>query len=151
MRIAAAILAAVVLTAAAPPPSAASPLAASKSGPATEADLAGALLTTARVTAPRRAVCGAPGANGEIVVCGADHGERWRVPSTTDSDPESHQATNTGVPQAPGLSSLPDCRHHCIGFGGAPPPLYVIDLRRMPAAPEGSDADLIAKGELSER
>ena len=115
------------------------------------ADLAGALLTTARVTRPRRGACGEPGANGEIVVCGADHGERWRVPSTTDSDPESHQATNTGVPRAPNVSPLPDCRRRCIGFGKAPAPLYIIDLRKMPEAPAGSDADRVARGEIPER
>lgn len=135
---------------AAPPPPQA-PAAAPATPPVAEPDLAGALLTTARVTRPRRAACGEPGANGEIVVCGADHGEQWRVPSTADSDPESRQGTDTGVPQAPNVSSLPDCRHRCIGFGKAPPPLYIIDLRKMPEAPVGSDADRIAKGELSER
>lgn len=146
MRIVAAGLMAVVLTGAAPPP-AVPPMAPA----ATEADLAGALLTTARVTRPKRATCGEPGPGGEIVVCGADHGEQWRVPSIADSDPELRQGTDNGVPQAPNVSSLPDCRHHCIGFGKAPPPLYIIDLRKMPEAPVGSDADRIAKGEISER
>lgn len=116
-----------------------------------DAALAGSLLTTARVTRPRRAACGEPGKGGEIVVCGADHGEQWRVPSTADSDPESRQGTDNGVVRAPNVSSLPDCRHGCKGFGKAPPPLYIIDLRKMPEAPAGSDADRIAKGEISER
>lgn len=122
-----------------------------EAAPPADAVVAGALMTTARVSRPRRAACGEPGPGGEIVVCGADHGEQWRVPSTTDSDRGSHQAMDTGVPAAPNVSSLPDCRRGCLGFGKAPPPLYIIDLRKMPEAPAGSDADRIAKGELSER
>lgn len=140
-----------ILAAAAPPPTATKPAGQAESPAPADADLAGSLLTTARATRPRREVCGEAQQGGEIVVCGADHGERWRVPSTADSDPESRQGTNNGVPRAPSVSSLPDCRHGCIGLGKAPPPLYIIDLRKMPEAPAGSDADRIAKGELSER
>ena len=38
----------------------------------------------------------------------------------------------------------------CRGnVGGAPPPVYYVDLDSLPAPPEGSDADKIAKGEMA--
>lgn len=104
------------------------------------------------VTVPRRTRCGTTDGRGEIVVCGADHGEDVRVPSTADSDPNSKEGQNTGIPQAPSVSGLPDCRKtKCHGFGRAPPRIYVIDMKSIPEAPKGSDADKVAKGEISDR
>ena len=104
------------------------------------------------VTVPHRTRCGTTSPTGEIVVCGADHGEDVRVPSTADSDPNSREGQNTGIPQAPSVSGLPDCRKtKCHGFGRAPPMIYVIDLKSIPEAPKGSDADKVAKGEISDR
>lgn len=95
----------------------------------------------------RRAACAEARRQGEIVVCGADRGEQWRVPSTADSDPTSRQATDNGVARAPGVGSLPDCSRGCVGFGRVPPPVYVVDFTKLPEAPAGSDADRIARGE----
>lgn len=104
------------------------------------------------VTVPRRTRCGTTDGRGEIVVCGADHGEDVRVPSTADSDPNSKEGQDTGIPQAPSVSGLPDCRKtKCHGFGRAPPRIYVIDMKSIPEAPKGSDADKVAKGEISDR
>ena len=97
--------------------------------------------------------CGLPDPTGAIVVC-ADRGEDLRVLSTAESDPasaESRHALDNGVPRAPNVSGLPDCSRGCIGVGRAPPPVYLIDLSAIPEAPEGSDADKVAKGEISGR
>ncbi|MEY4159689.1 MAG: hypothetical protein RLZZ136_310 [Pseudomonadota bacterium] len=104
------------------------------------------------ITAQRRSArCGAASNGGEIVVCGSDHGEDIRVPSTSDSDRASHDALNTGVPHAPNVSGLPDCSRGCIGMGNAPPIIYVIDVKALPEAPKGSDAEKVANGEISDR
>jgi hypothetical protein len=105
------------------------------------------MITTQR----RSARCGASSGNGDIVVCGSDHGEDIRVPSTSDSDRTSHDALNTGVPHAPNVSGLPDCSRGCLGLGKAPPIIYVIDVKALPEAPRGSDAEKVANGEISDR
>ncbi|HEX4847497.1 MAG TPA: hypothetical protein VFV30_05100 [Novosphingobium sp.] len=90
---------------------------------------------------------------GEIVVC-VDRGEDLRVPTTAESDPDSlaaRRALNNGVPRAPAFSRSCKGQPGCITGGWAPPPIYVIDPAALPEAPEGSDADKIAKGELSDR
>ena len=89
--------------------------------------------------------------SGEIVVC-IDRGEDLRVPSTAESDPSSlaaRRALNNGIPRAPQLDRG-SCKGQpgCVVGGWAPPPIYVIDPAALPQAPEGSDADRIAKGEL---
>ena len=92
--------------------------------------------------------------SGEIVVC-IDRGEDLRVPSTAESDPSSlaaRRALNNGIPRAPQLDRG-SCKGQpgCVVGGWAPPPIYVIDPTALPQAPEGSDADRIAKGELPDR
>jgi hypothetical protein len=101
--------------------------------------------------ARRNQRCGLENGKGEIVVCAADHGEDVRVPSTTDSDPGSREAQNTGMPHAPNVSGLPGCARGCIGLGKGPPPVYIIDLKDIPDAPKGSDAEKVANGEISDR
>lgn len=89
----------------------------------------------------------------EIVVC-ADHGEDQRVPSTAESDPDSRaarKALDGNIPSAPFVGSI-RCRKGADGVcrgnvGGTPAPAYYIDVTALPAAPEGSDADRISKGE----
>ncbi len=100
--------------------------------------------------APRRR-CESSGDADAIVVCAPDRGEDQRVPSTADSDPASLEARrelNNGVPRAPQLDRG-SCRGQagCMVGGWAPPPVYVIDVKAIPEAPEGSEADLIARGE----
>lgn len=103
------------------------------------------------VTTQRKKRCGTTSEDGTIVVCGRDNGEDVRVPSTTDSDPSSKEAQNTGIPRAPNVSGLPDCSRGCIGIGKAPPKVYIIDLKAIPEAPKDSDADKVAKGEIRDR
>ena len=90
----------------------------------------------------------------EIVVC-VDRGEDLRVPSTAESDPNSREARrylDNGVPRAPQLDRG-SCKGQpgCVAGGWAPPPIYEVDVSQLPQAPEGSDADLVAKGELAPR
>lgn len=87
---------------------------------------------------------------GEIVVC-VDRGEDLRVPSTAEADPNSREARHIRdgeVLRAPQLDRG-SCRGQpgCVVGGWAPPPVSV-DVSQLPQAPEGSDADRIAKGEL---
>jgi hypothetical protein len=90
------------------------------------------------------------GANsGDIVVCARKPGDsaQFRVKSTAELDPKSRQNLYDGLPRGPDISGLPDCSSGCMRMGRNPPPIHLIDLSKIPEAPEGSDADRIAKGE----
>ena len=102
--------------------------------------------------APRRRCESDSSDDDAIVVCAPDRGEDQRVPSTAETDPNSLAARlylDNGVPRAPQLDRG-SCKGQpgCIVGGWAPPPVYYIDLKAIPEAPEGSDADKIAKGEM---
>jgi hypothetical protein len=94
-----------------------------------------------------------PAEAGEIVVCGNDTPDQ-RMPSTAQSDPNSREARRAldgNIPSAPNVAYI-KCKKGADGvcrgnFGGAPPPVYYVDVSALPQAPEGSDADKIAKGE----
>lgn len=98
--------------------------------------------------------CGSQDKNGEIVVCAPDDGKQWRVPSTSESDPNSRQATRTGMPRAPQLDRG-SCKGKgqvgCIGLGGRAREIYMIDLKSIPETPKGSDAEKVANGEMADR
>jgi hypothetical protein len=100
---------------------------------------------------PPKKSCAA-GSEGEIVVCAQTDSSRYRVPSTADSDPRSRAALRTGMPAPPQLDRG-SCKGQpgCFVGGYAPPPIYYIDLKAIPEAPEGSDADLVARGEKDAR
>lgn len=88
-----------------------------------------------------------PAEAGEIVVCGNDTPDQ-RVPSTAETDPNSRaarRALDGNIPSAPQFDHgyCAKCPH----FGRVPPPVYYVDIKALPEAPEGSDADKIAKGE----
>ena len=99
-----------------------------------------------------RAAC-RPKVGDEIVVC-ADHGEDQRVASTAESDPSSRaarKALDGNIPSAPDVAYI-RCRKGADGvcqgnFGGAPAPVYYVDVTKLPAPPAGSDAEAIANGE----
>jgi len=94
-----------------------------------------------------------PAEAGEIVVC-ANGTPDQRVPSTADSDPNSREARRAldgNIPSPPNVAYI-QCKRGADGvcrgnIGGAPAPVYYIDVKALPQAPEGSDADKIAKGE----
>ena len=76
----------------------------------------------------------------EIVVC-AEHEDpaKQYVPSDADSgDPDD------GVPRAPDVTGLPSGG---MRIGKTPRHPLIIDLKSIPEAPPGSDADKIARGE----
>ena len=82
-----------------------------------------------------------PSTGDEIVVC-AYRGEDQRLP-----DPGTN--TDTGIPQAPGLGprDIGGVKISGCFLQKCPKPLYLLDVAALPQSPDGSDADLIAKGE----
>ncbi|MXO75193.1 hypothetical protein GRI40_08185 [Altererythrobacter aerius] len=96
-----------------------------------------------------RPECPPPKPGDEIVVCGqTEDMSKYRVQSSGDLDPAGAGATDT-IPRAPEVGTaypgvvvasgcfIPPC----------PPPMPVlIDLKAIPEAPPGSDADRVAKG-----
>jgi len=90
----------------------------------------------------------------EIVVCGQEEQDssQFRVKSSRELDPNSPDALRDGVPRAPDVAGdgifkgKATMGKLCLMAGCPPPPAYMIDLKDLPDAPEGSDADLIAKG-----
>jgi len=84
--------------------------------------------------------------NNTIVVCAPDTSARYRVPPSSE-DSGSRGGTRGGGLTPPDMYGGPPCTGVCIHGGYAPPPVYYIDLSKIPEAPPGSDADKIAKGE----
>jgi hypothetical protein len=87
----------------------------------------------------KAAQCAAPSGD-EIVVC-VEHEDpaKQYVPSDTDNgDPDD------GIPHAPDVSGLPSGG---MRIGKTPRHPLVIDLKAIPEAPPGSDADKIAHGD----
>jgi hypothetical protein len=86
--------------------------------------------------------------SGEIVVC-REVGEKGKVPATgSREETQKRYAEETalkGAPRAPEMFGIPD-NGKGIGFGGVPPPVYIVDFEVLPTAPAGSDADRIARG-----
>jgi hypothetical protein len=91
--------------------------------------------------------CAQPERRGDIIVCGRRPDEQ-RVPSTGESDPESRQALDDGRLHTPDVAGGGIFKGKAtMSFGKAAVP-YMIDLSSIPEAPEGSDADKIARGEM---
>ncbi len=91
-----------------------------------------------------------PGSD-EIVVC-VDRGEDQQI-EDGPPDPntlEGRRELNNGVPRAPQFDRG-SCRGKpgCITGGYAPPPVYYVDVTKLPEAPPGSDADQIAKDDAA--
>lgn len=90
--------------------------------------------------------------SGEIVVCRqiGDSGENSLSGSRDAAQKRYAEETAfKGSPRAPNFSN--DCRAQgnpfgCIGLGGIPEAAIFIDVEALPQAPEGSDADRIARG-----
>ncbi|KPL68972.1 hypothetical protein SZ64_13200 [Erythrobacter sp. SG61-1L] len=100
---------------------------------------------------PPRRNCSKPAeqqSDSEIVVCARKVDDsQFRVKSTSELDPNSKDATNDGLPRAPDVAGDGIFKGKGISLGGTPDPAYMIDFKLLPDAPEGSDADKIAKGE----
>lgn len=85
----------------------------------------------------------------EIVVCAEEEEDQsqFRVQSSADLDPEGKQALNDGLPRAPDVSGDGIFKGDgLLKFGSVAPPAIMFDISALPEAPEGSDADKIAKG-----
>ena len=90
-----------------------------------------------------------PASGDEIVVC-ADHGNDQHVASTAETDPDSREARRAldgGIPRAPQFDRGYCAK--CAHFGKVPPPVYYVDVTKLPAPPAGSEAEQIANGELA--
>ena len=96
----------------------------------------------------KRCALGAVDAS-EIMVCAPRDPDKQRYPGRETLD--SVASTYDGVPRAPNFAK-PSCKGKpgCVSFGKVPPPMIFIDVKALPEAPAGSDADLIAKGEMAQ-
>lgn len=105
-------------------------------------------------SAPDEPACpgGTEGGDNDIVVCAREDSTQWRVRSSRETDPLSREALRDGLPRTPQLDRG-SCKGQpgCMVGGWAPPPVYYIDLKAIPEAPAGSDADKVAKGEMADR
>jgi hypothetical protein len=110
-------------------------------------------LTQKRQTDLRDKRCFLPAeVRNEIVVCAPLDPDRDRYPGRETL--ESVQSTKDGLPRAPDLApKYPGVvvARGCFIPPCPPPAMVFIDVKALPEAPEGSDADLIAKGEKKER
>ncbi len=100
-----------------------------------------------------RKACQAQDKQGDIVVCAPADSKEFRVQSSAELDPNSRASLRTGVPRAPKLDGEPcDIKKiTCFGFGRKRDPMYFVDLDSIPPTPEGSDAEKVANGEMSDR
>ncbi|GAA4046215.1 hypothetical protein GCM10022213_16960 [Parerythrobacter jejuensis] len=99
---------------------------------------------------PKRVECDDPIGN-EIVVCAElEEQSQFRVRSSLDEGDDSHLKWEGDPPNVagPGIFTGKATVSGCIkGVNCPPPPVYYFDITALPEAPEGSDADKIAKGE----
>ena len=87
----------------------------------------------------------------EIVVCAPRDPEKERFPGRETLD--SVKSTYDGIPRAPDLRPVypgPVVARGCFIPPCPPPKMIFIDVKALPEAPAGSDADLIAKGEMAQ-
>ncbi|TCM18734.1 hypothetical protein EDF56_104266 [Novosphingobium sp. PhB165] len=99
---------------------------------------------------PTHRACSREGRPGEIVVCAPDE-EKFRVQSSAESDPTGPAGTNDGRLHPPNFEKNiggVTAARGCFIPPCAPAQPLIIDLSQIPEAPAGSDADLVAKGEL---
>lgn len=79
----------------------------------------------------------------EIVVC-REVGEASDG-SWNKAEWQKRYAEKTKGISTPNTFGIPN-HGNPIGFGSPPPPAYMVDFEELPEAPEGSDADRIARG-----
>ena len=87
----------------------------------------------------------------EIVVCAPRQLHENRYPGREQLD--SVKSTYDGVPRAPDLRPVypgPVVARGCFIPPCPPPAMIFIDVKALPEAPTGSDADLIARGEMAQ-
>ena len=87
----------------------------------------------------------------EIVVCAPRESRENRFPGREQLD--SVRSNYDGLPRAPDLRPVypgPVVARGCFIPPCPPPKMIFIDVKALPEAPAGSDADLIAKGEKAQ-
>lgn len=86
--------------------------------------------------------------SGEIIVCRRTGTSGENALSANRAEAQKRYAEETAfqnAPRTPNVSGLPD-NGRGISVGKVPPPALIIDVEALPDAPEGSDADRIARG-----
>lgn len=86
--------------------------------------------------------------SGDIIVCRriGESGENYYSGSREEARKRYAEETAfEGSPPPPDTFGIPN-HGNPIGFGSPPPPALIIDVGALPEAPEGSDADRIARG-----
>ncbi|MEL6487845.1 MAG: hypothetical protein AAFQ13_11975 [Pseudomonadota bacterium] len=86
--------------------------------------------------------------SGEIIVCRRTGTNGGNSLSGSRAEAQKRYAEETAFqnsPRTPNVSGLPD-NGRGISVGKVPPPALIIDVEALPDAPEGSDADRIARG-----
>ena len=85
--------------------------------------------------------------SGEIIVCRrlGDNGENNFSNREEARKRYAEETAFAGSPRTPDVFGIPD-NGRGISIGKRPPPALLIDVEALPEAPEGSDADRIAKG-----
>lgn len=98
-------------------------------------------------TEEKKSKCPAPEPGGPIVVCAElEEQSQFRVKSTEELDPH---AVRDIVPRAPDMETHypgPVVARGCFIPPCPPPMAKIIDLKAIPEAPPGSDADRVAHG-----
>ena len=85
--------------------------------------------------------------SGDIVVCRrrGTSGENQYSDREEARRRYAQETAFKGAPPPPDMFGIPD-NGKGIGIGGVPPPALIIDVEALPQAPEGSDADRVARG-----
>lgn len=86
--------------------------------------------------------------SGDIIVCRqlGESGDNYFSGSRANAQRRYAEETAfRNAPRAPEAFGIPN-HGSSIGFGSVPPPALIIDVEALPEAPEGSDADRIARG-----
>lgn len=113
--------------------------------PKTEAERAQSLLTPFK-----RERCIPSTGNGIVVCAHNEENDRQKLP--VPHEPDSSRQAGDGTPRAPNVHGIADIggltTKGCFLPPCPPPPMPIIDVSALPQAPEGSDADRIAKGEI---
>lgn len=88
--------------------------------------------------------------SGEIIVCRrrSDGGEYGYDKERAERE-YAEETMYKGNPRTPDF--ILDCQDQgwpvgCVRFGKVPPPALIIDIKALPEAPPGSDADRVARG-----
>lgn len=88
----------------------------------------------------------------EIVVCGRrEKVPDQRLPSPTDRARARDELPRDPVPRAPEVFGLPPCKSQsvCMKVGRTPPPIYIIDLSKIPEPLAPEDAARVFRAEDS--